>query len=545
MSDHSEHEIRLAYPVLPGRFNPTQNLSAGPVTRKIRRAESALQQRVDFEALVSRISSFFVTLKSEDLDWGILEALREIATFVGVDHAHVFSIRDGTYLDHTHEWSYDREVSAMSSLKNQLLDEYLPWASKKLRVLDGLAVGSVNGMAREARADQMVFQQMGLKSVILIPMAAQGELVGIMGFDSERMEVEWTQDAIALLGIMGVIISDALQRKATEDALRMEALFSNAVLNSSGTLCVVLNVSAQIVRFNSSAEEVTGYWAEEVYGRSPWDLFVPREEHAAFRRVFRRVASGVKNDRHEGSILTKSGDRITLSWLITSIRDGEEVQYVILSGLDITERRRLEAEVLDVAEQEQSRFGHDLHDGLGQHLTGIQYMTTVLEHKLNAEGHPLAKQASEISSLVRDAISQTRELARGLSPVVLQDKGIGVALQELAAMVRNRTGMKAACMVGLDCEIERLETATHLYRIAQEAVNNSMKHARASQIRISLQRVHELYELRVEDDGLSFQPSEKAGIGMRVMNYRAGILGGSLEITRNAQGGASVVCRCP
>jgi PAS domain S-box-containing protein len=545
MSDH-EREIKFSYPLLPGRSQPTQIVGAGPVTRKIRRAESALQQRVDFEALVSRISSFFVTLKSEDLDWGICEALREIGTFVGVDHAHVFRVRENAFLDHTHEWSHDRKLSPMAGMKNQILEEILPWSTTRLRALDGIAVTSVDHMAAEARVDKAAFVRMGIKSIILLPMAVGGEFVGIMGFDSARMEVSWTQDAIALLGILGVIIADALQRKETEDALRVEAIFSNAVLNSSGTLCVVMNVSAQIVRFNSSAEEVTGYTADEVYGRSPWDLFVPREEHAAFRRVFRRIASGAKSDRHEGAVLTKHGERITLSWLLTSIReDDDEVQYVILSGLDITERRRLEAEVLDVAEREQSRFGHDLHDGLGQHLTGIQYMTHVLESKLAAENHPMAKQAAQISGLVRDAISQTRELARGLSPVVLQHKGIAVALQELATTVKNRTGIRASCMIGLDCEISRLETATHLYRIAQEAVNNAMKHARASQIRISLQHVHDLYELRVEDDGLSFMPNEKGGIGMRVMHYRAGILGGTLEIQRNSQGGASVICKCP
>jgi PAS domain S-box-containing protein len=376
-------------------------------------------------------------------------------------------------------------------------------------------------------------------------MAVGGELVGFLGFDSTRMEMEWTQDAITLLNIVGAIIADALQRKASEDELRKEATFSTAVLNSSGAMCIVLNTSAQIVRFNTAAEQVTGYTAAEVLGRPPWDLFISKDELPLMRRIFRRLASGSPPVSQEGSVISKTREKAAVSWLLTSITNrDDQVDFVILSGLDVSEMKRLEAEVLDVSEREQSRFGHDLHDGLGQHLTGIEFMARVLEQKLESENHPLSAQASQITALVRDAISQTRDLARGLSPVVLQAKGIGVALADLAKSVSKRHSIACDCHIAENCEIQRLETATHLYRIAQEAVNNALKHADPKKIIISLTRENDRFVLCVEDDGKAgFAPSGQ-GMGLRVMNYRAGIIGGTMEIEQKPKGGVMVICRC-
>jgi two-component system sensor kinase FixL len=544
-----DRDPRFAHAVLPAHVldDPAADYQMGPVTRKIKQAESALQQRVEFEALVSRIASTFVTLTSEHIDWGINEALRQIGEFVEADHAHVFRVYENTaYVAHTHEWSSDGQATRFHAIQDRVLDEVFPWAAQRLRRLDGIMVYSVAELNVEAAVDQAVLRRAGIKSVIFLPMAIGGELVGFLGFDSTKREINWTQDAIALLNIMGTLIAEALRRKESEDALRKEAIFTNGLLNSSGTLFVVLDSVGRIVRFNPAAEEVSGYRFDEIYGQTPWSVFLTGEDAVFMQRAFNRLVAGAPGSQRETALITKRGERRVISWSKTGLpNEHGAVEYVIFSGLDITETKRLEAEVLNISEREQSRLGHDLHDGLGQHLTGIEFMAQVLQQRLESAGRPEAKDASEITALIRQAISQTRDLARGLSPVVLQSKGLAVALEDLASSVGKHNNVTCTFTASPGLVNPPTDIATHLYRIAQEAINNALKHGQAKTIRVQLVEDRGALELRVEDNGKGFKdPSSAAkGMGLRVMTYRAGIIGGSLELVQSSGNGVRIICR--
>jgi PAS domain S-box-containing protein len=544
---HDDIEVRFSHNVLPARaVEEDMTTQMGPVTRKIRRAESALQQRVEFEALVSRISGMFVRLRSADLDWGINEALRELGEFVRVDHCHICRIHSNTTLmDHTHTWSPKGDHLRWEGKDNVRIDDQIPWAATRLRRLDGIAVYSVDTLGPDARVDQMTFRRQGIKSVIFVPMAVSGELVGFVGLDSTRMEMHWTDDAISLLKIVAAIIGDAMERRQSEDALRKENAFNNALFNASGAVIIVLDTEGRIIRFNPAAEEVTGLSSAETIGHCPWDVFVPRDERASERRIFRRLVAGAPSSAHEGNIFTKDSERRVISWSTTSIAavDGS-VAYVIMSGIDVTETKRLEADVLNVAEEEQSRFGHDLHDGLGQHLTGIEFMSHVLQQRLASREAPEAAEMEEIARLIREAIGHTRDLARGLSPVLLQSKGLAVALQDLAASTtRHMRGIRCSCQTGANLPAIGNEKAIHLYRIAQEAVANAAKHGRATEILISVRELENHLELSIEDNGAGFPdgtPGGTGGMGLRVMHYRAGIIGGTLNISQRPGEGVTV-----
>lgn len=546
---HDDIELRFAHAVLPARaVEDDSSVPMGPVTRKIRRAETALQQRVEFEALVSRISGMFVRLRSADLDWGINQALRELGEFIGVDHCHICRIHSGgSLMDHTHTWSLRGDEKRWEGHVNIPIDRHIPWAVQRLRRLDGIAVYSVDALEPDAEVDQQTFRQQGIKSVIFVPMAVSGELVGYIGLDSTRMEMQWTDDAIALLKIVAAIIGDAMERRETEDALRQENAFNNALFSASGAVLIVADTEGRIIRFNQAAEEVTGLTADEAAGHCPWDLFVPRDEGPGERRIFRRLAAGAPATAHEGNIITRAGERRVISWSTTSIPSSDgTVAYVIMSGIDVTETKRLEADVLNVAEEEQSRFGHDLHDGLGQHLTGIEFMAHVLQQKLASREAPEAAEMEDIARLIREAIGHTRDLARGLSPVLLQSKGLAAALHDLAASAtRHMRGVRCTCQAAEPLPPLNHETAIHLYRITQEAVNNATKHGRASEILIAIRQLDNHLELSIEDNGRGFPESTSTGtggMGLRVMHYRAGIIGGTLHISQRPGEGVTIVC---
>lgn len=211
---------------------------------------------------------------------------------------------------------------------------------------------------------------------------------------------------------------------------------------------------------------------------------------------------------------------------------------------EIAARHRLEREILEISEREQQRIGRDLHDDLGQRLVGISYMSHLLANALAASGAPEAQQAAKITALLNNALGLTRSLARGLHPVSLQSGGLMAALADLAE--------RTAEMFQVDCRFTgptaepRLSdsAATHLYRIAQEAVTNAVNHGKADVIRIELNAELDRTVLSVSDNGTGLpklSPRRK-GMGLRIMNYRADVIGGTLSFAASAKGGTTVTC---
>lgn len=207
------------------------------------------------------------------------------------------------------------------------------------------------------------------------------------------------------------------------------------------------------------------------------------------------------------------------------------------------ERRRAEKELLEVSGREQRRIGQDLHDGLGQRLTGIELMSHVLEEELTDLGLPQAAQASRIAEHVREAISQTRMLARGLIPVQLEDEGLMAALQELAASVESLFSIGCVFTCETAIPVKDNDQAIHLYRIAQEGVNNAIKHGKPQKISIDFQKVRGKRTLQIEDDGSGFRENPGSeGMGLRIMKHRAAMIGARLEIGPGESGGVRVIC---
>jgi two-component system, LuxR family, sensor kinase FixL len=210
---------------------------------------------------------------------------------------------------------------------------------------------------------------------------------------------------------------------------------------------------------------------------------------------------------------------------------------------DVTERKRLEKEILEISNREQQRIGQDLHDGLGQHLTGITFLTKALQHRLAARGLPEAAEAGEIGQLVIQALAQTRNLARGLFPVELESNGLVSALKELAANISRLYQIDCHFECAADTEITNHVLATHIFRIVQEAVNNSVKHGKAGRIAITLS-VSENgggHALRVEDNGSGMPPDASTdGLGLKIIHYRARRMGGAFHIEPGTGGGTRV-----
>lgn len=247
--------------------------------------------------------------------------------------------------------------------------------------------------------------------------------------------------------------------------------------------------------------------------------------------------------------MMKSG---ALDYLVKDVHFQERVPAIVRRALEQLERDRrlasaeqerknLEQQILEISEREQCRIGQDLHDGLGQHLAGIELMTQALEQKLT--GKPRTD-AARIAQHVRDAIRQTKSLARGLSPVNLDAGGLMSALHELAANVQNMFRVQCAFRCDKPVLMAENAVAAHLFRIAQEAVSNAIRHGQATSIEIGLTALPERLVLAVKDNGVGLPPAHArgSGMGLRIMHYRAAVVGGSLAAQRDPNGGTTVVC---
>ncbi|MGO4882386.1 MAG: PAS domain S-box protein [Bryobacteraceae bacterium] len=346
--------------------------------------------------------------------------------------------------------------------------------------------------------------------------------------------------------IQGVAFDITDLKKAEED-LQQERNFVSAILETVGTLIMVLDLEGRIVQFNRACEQATGRRYGQVKGRHAWELFAAPEDGERFRNAFEQLLVGRAFQDFEWHWLTGEAGPRLISWSGTLLPDGGG--HIIATGIDITESRRMERAILEISAREEQRIGQDLHDGLGQHLTGIAFMSKVLERKLAEKSDPEAGAASKIVRLVNEAIHKTRELSRGLLPVASDAGGLVFALERYAAEVEDLFGLscrfECRCQAPLDDEA----VASHLYRIAQEAVNNAVRHARCNNISIELCSGADGLALNVRDDGagISEDVRNSTGMGLHIMNYRANMIGATLRIERSEGGraGTLVTCKLP
>ncbi len=212
---------------------------------------------------------------------------------------------------------------------------------------------------------------------------------------------------------------------------------------------------------------------------------------------------------------------------------------------EVEDRKHLEKELLSIIERERQRTGQELHDSIGQQLTGIAFMMEVLAGKLSDKS--LGEQASyaeRINERVGQAAEKTRKLARGLHPVDFDRNGLPSALQELAANTEELFGVSCSLKCDEAVSVGDVTAAINLYRIAQEAITNAVKHADATKITIDLASHNDRLALTVENDGLEFAAGSKdeGGMGLKIMHHRAEVINGSLDICRGADGGTIVTC---
>jgi len=320
--------------------------------------------------------------------------------------------------------------------------------------------------------------------------------------------------------------------------------FARFFAQSLDLLCIA-GLDGYFKYLNPAWTACLGWTLEELKAR-PFLDFVHPDDCVATRVEVAKLAEGAETILFENRHRHQDG---SFRWLQWNARPVPGRQEIYATARDVTRQKWLEREILEVLDRERERLGRELHDGLCQSLAGVAALSSTLSKRLAANSGSAASgaMAAEIATLLNESIIQARDLAHGLGPVGLNEAGLDGALESLALGVQHLLRVTCTLQCDRPCLRPRPEAASHLVRIAQEAVNNAIAHGRADRIEISLGSKDGLGLLSIKDNGVGM-PEEaptSGGIGLHTMAYRARLIGGSLEVRRRAPHGTAVTCAFP
>lgn len=342
-----------------------------------------------------------------------------------------------------------------------------------------------------------------------------------------------------------VMSAEQLRQALEECEMRAAGILETAV-----NAIIIIDEHGRIKSVNAATERIFGYTRDESIGQNV-SLLMPspyRENHDAYLNNYKHTGErkiiGIGREalarRKDGSLFP-----IDLSVGEVKLPSGR-----IFTGIirDLSERKELEEKLLSISEQEQARIGQDIHDDLCQQLAAIGCLAKVVYQRLSTVGAPEALQLAEITRLITSANVRAREMSRGLMPVVLDSAGLMAALDELAASTERifRISCRFHCTESV--QVPSNKQGTQLYRIAQEAVANAIKHSHAELIELSLRRTDGMIELVIQDNGDGIpdhSPSKGTGMGLLTMSHRARMIGGTLSVEQLPAGGTVVRCLAP
>ena len=331
-----------------------------------------------------------------------------------------------------------------------------------------------------------------------------------------------------------------------EQKLRESEARARSILRTTVDAIITIDRHAQVRTFNKAAEDLFLFKASEVIGKNV-NILMPqpyRREHDDYIENYHQTGNKkIIGIGREVTGLRKDGTTFPMYLAVSEVNvNGQRLYTGIVR--DITEQRRLEQEVLRISEHERHRIGQDLHDGLGQMLTGISLINRNIASSLKDENHPLADEVSDITNLVKEADEYARSLSRGLIPVEFEGQGLKAALERMMKNAEKLFNITCKFDAPDNIYFEDSTNLTHLYRIVQEATSNAVKHGNASEVDISIKNYDERLVIKIEDNGTGFSDDweKDRGLGVRIMQFRSRLIGANLEIKNGKKlGGAAII----
>ncbi|MCA1792282.1 MAG: cache domain-containing protein [Desulfotignum sp.] len=326
------------------------------------------------------------------------------------------------------------------------------------------------------------------------------------------------------------------ERKLAQEALQESEERYRSVMEAAPDPIIVYDMDGCVTYLNPAFTRVFGYSPAESLGRK-MDHFVPEEHWKETMEGIHTILAGKVLPRTETIRKARDGRliEVTLRGSVYRDKHGNPLGTVI-THRDVSRVKQLEKAIMETGEKERQKIGNDLHDDLCPHLIGVEGLSKVLKTKVKKTSPEAVHLAENITELIQQAIQKTRLLARGLCPVYFKH-GLLSSLQELAANTRMVHRVNCSLLFHEKILAGSDMVNINLYHITQEAVQNAIRHGNADRILIEMKYEKTLFLLSITDNGTGIVPSEEArGMGMRIMNYRAKLMGASLDIDSGPTG---------
>jgi two-component system CheB/CheR fusion protein len=343
------------------------------------------------------------------------------------------------------------------------------------------------------------------------------------------------------------LMYDVTERQRAQEALRDREESLRSILETAVDAIITIDTAGRILSFNPAAERMFGYSASEVGGRYI-RLLMPapyREEHDGYlARYLETGEARIIGVGREVVGLRKDGTTFPMELTVSEVRHRGRFTGIIR---DISERKALERSLADRAVEERAHVARELHDEIGGLVTGMAMLAQTLHTQLVKEGSPLAARARDLVETIVDSQEKVRALSAGLMPLEAVPEGLMAGLRGLSEQCAKAHGIRCRFVCVPPVRVHDLTVAAHLYRIAQEAVNNAVRHGEPQEIVVTLSQDQDSLKLIVADDGrgLGQGARDNAGLGFQTMRQRAHLLHGELEVQPREPRGTVVTCRVP
>jgi PAS domain S-box-containing protein len=465
----------------------------------------------------------------EDLSAGLKSLLDVVLRMEGIDCCAIF-------LADEHATHFQLAVHAGFS------DEFIEIISNPppagSPILDIIREGTPSFMSlppTQLDNPAVALEKLGCQAII--PLQFQGRLLGLLNAASHKNS-DIPEPTRHFLEALAAQAAGAISRIHTHEALQRSENRLKTIIDSTPVIVLAADLEGRITFEDGQALRTLHMEPGAHLDSFIWDLCQPSY------RVRGYVQQVLQGEEFNAFIDIQKAPFDC--WFSPERNAQGRIIGFFAIATNHSERQRLESQILDISDREQARIGQDIHDGLCQQLVSLAFDANALQTRIEEANLPAASLAERICSLLDAAITEARRLARGLFPIRLDADGLPSALEELALATTERFDLRCRYLQQGNPPVISQAQATHLYRIAQEAVTNAGKHARPKQVSIVLMSTSAGLELRIEDDGLGLTPDRiHQGMGLSIMDYRARSIGAKVSLSSNPGRGTTVSCCVP
>jgi len=502
-----------------------------------KKAEMTLKRRAEFESLIATLSTYFISLRSEEIDQGINCVLEHIGRFSGVDRSYLFLLsNDMKTMSNTHEWCAEGVEPQIKRLQNLPVDRYR-WWMEQLKRFGAIHLPSLDYLPPGARAEREILESQSIKSLLVLPLVYEKSIAGFIGFDSVKEEKRWDEEGITLLKIIGEMVVNALKRREAENALRASEEKYRYLAENAGDVIFTVDREGNFTFVTKKVEEITGYTVDEILSMNIRDV-VTEESYRVTVENLRKRLKGEDVPPYEVTVIKKDGSEAFLEVNTSVILSAGRIIGVQGVGRDITLRKKLEDELKQQTRNAQLYLDLMVHDITNFNQVVVGYLDLLRQRGGFDEvtGRYLDIICSEVGKsieLIKNVkiLSRLSEWERELHPVDLVQVIKGVIAGTRSTEWFNKRsieirfspdGEEYICMAD--------ELITHVF---SNLIDNAIKYTPSEDVRvdIELQKDGEFIRVSVIDYGKGIPDDQKEWVFQRYIRAHEGIKGSGIGLS--------------